>query len=506
VIEPVVHVASVDRIARAAVAVAEEVEKAVLVEKKRADRAISAALRNHRALGPADQRFVAEAVFALFRWKGWVDRLGERKMEPRLFASCLLDSEALHPVCRYWAKSGGDDPDRMIPLGDAPSWTALAEGFKRSLAGENFSADPWALFPKWLRDHLPLHGSDRKKKNLALIAGLQKRPPMWVRVQHDEPEKVWDELRALGLKPWVHRTVLHAAKLPADSDVYHLPPFLRGSLELQDLASQVVGIVCDPDPGERWWDACAGAGGKSLHLAALMKGKGVVVATDVNEYRLKELVKRCRRSPFRNVSSKVWSGRHTAGKAKSYDGVLVDAPCSAIGTWRRNPDARWSLEPEAVARLAELQGQLLVSASAGVKPGGTLVYSVCTFTPEETTGVLGRFLAGHPEFQLDPFPNPLNGVATDGTLLILPGDAESDAMFVARMVRRQPPAKPVEKTPKKVEAEPPAGPEAGPDVESSETPDADPPPPGDEQGAGAPSLQPGAAGPIIADGGAAPRV
>src|SRR5690606_10252812 len=102
-------------------------------------------------------------------------------------------------------------------------------------------------------------------------------------------------------------------------------------------------VVCDPEPGERWWDACAGAGGKALHLASLMRGKGVVVASDVNEHRLKELVRRCRRSPFRNVSSKVWSGKHTVGKPRSYDGVLVDAPCSAIGTWRRNPDSRWSI-------------------------------------------------------------------------------------------------------------------------------------------------------------------
>lgn len=435
--EPVVHVASAELIASVAVSTAEEVERSVLVEKKRADRAISAVLRRHRGLGPADQRFVAEAVYALFRWKGWVDRLNERRMEARLFASCLLESTNLHPACRFWAKRLGIDPDRMIPLGDAPGWTALAEGFKRSLASPTFSADPWALFPPLLRDHLPrtAPSGDRKKHNLAILAGLQKRPSLWVRVQHEAPEKVWDELRALGLQPWIHRTILHAAKLPMEADVNHLPPFLRGSLEIQDLASQLVGLACDPEPGERWWDACAGAGGKSLHLASLMKGKGVVVATDVNEYRLKELVKRCRRSPFRNVSSKLWVGKQPAGKPKSFDGVLVDAPCSAIGTWRRNPDARWTLDTDAIARLSELQGQLLVSASAGVKPGGALVYSVCTFTPEETTSVLKRFLESHSDFQLDPFPNPISKELTDGTLQILPQDADSDAMFVARMIR-----------------------------------------------------------------------
>jgi 16S rRNA (cytosine967-C5)-methyltransferase len=206
-------------------------------------------------------------------------------------------------------------------------------------------------------------------------------------------------------------------------------------LEIQDLASQAVGLVCDPDPGERWWDACAGAGGKALHLASLMGGKGLVVATDVQARRLKETVRRARRSPFRNITTKEWDGRHVAGKARSFDGVLVDAPCSAIGTWRRNPDARWSLESQAIARLGELQVELLHAASAGVKPGGTLVYSVCTLTPAETTGVVQNFLAAHPGFQLDPFPHPLGDGTTDGTLLIWPQDQDTDAMFIARMVR-----------------------------------------------------------------------
>jgi 16S rRNA (cytosine967-C5)-methyltransferase len=206
-------------------------------------------------------------------------------------------------------------------------------------------------------------------------------------------------------------------------------------LEIQDLASQAVGLACDPDPGERWWDACAGAGGKALHLAALMGGKGLVVATDVNAAKLKEAARRARRSPFRNLTTKPWDGRHVAGKPKSFDGVLVDAPCTAVGTWRRNPDARWTTPREAIARLAALQAQILHAAAAGVRPGGTLLYSVCTLTPAETLGVVRPFLDAHPDFGLDPFPHPLTGAATDGTLQIWPQDADTDAMFLARMVR-----------------------------------------------------------------------
>jgi 16S rRNA (cytosine967-C5)-methyltransferase len=166
-----------------------------------------------------------------------------------------------------------------------------------------------------------------------------------------------------------------------------------------------------------------------------MQGKGVVVATDVDERKLKEVVRRARRSPFRNLTTKAWDGRHVAGKTGRFDGVLVDAPCSAIGTWRRNPEARWTIDRAAIPRLAELQAQILRAAAPGVRPGGTLVYSVCTFTPPETGGVIQSFLADHPEFRLDPFPHPLDESPTDGTLLIWPQDADTDAMFIARMVR-----------------------------------------------------------------------
>jgi 16S rRNA (cytosine967-C5)-methyltransferase len=186
---------------------------------------------------------------------------------------------------------------------------------------------------------------------------LQTPAPLWVRAQQDDAEALWDELRAQGLRPWVHRAVKAAAKLGPEVDVYHLPAFQRGALEIQDLASQAVGLACDPDPGERWWDCCAGAGGKALHLAARMGGKGLVVATDVHEGKLKEAVRRARRSPFRNLTTRAWDGRHVAGKPGRFDGVLVDAPCSAIGTWRRNPDARWTIDRQAIARLAE-QGHI----------------------------------------------------------------------------------------------------------------------------------------------------
>ena len=431
------HVAGIEVLSGAVVEAAEAAEHAVFDERRRADRAIANVLRHRRDLAAPDHKFVAQAVFALLRWHGWVDALHLARAEERLLASWLLDSPTVHPVCRHWAKLSGRDPGRLVAFGDAPSWTARAEGLKRWFGGRTLNADPWRLFPDWMRDAVPLPPGSAapKARVLEFLASLQKRPMLWVRAQGGDPAGIWAELREAGVAPWIHRKMTGAARLDADADIYHLPAFESGRLEIQDLASQAVALVCDPDPGERWWDACAGAGGKSLHLASLMNGRGVVVATDASPVRLKEAVRRARRSPFRNITTKAWEGKGVAGKPKSFDGVLVDAPCTGVGTWRRNPDARWSTDGEAVSRLAETQLKLLKGAAEGVKPGGVLVYSVCTVTPPETSLLVRRFLEERPDFRLDPFPSPLNDAETNGTIQLWPQEIDADAMFIARMLR-----------------------------------------------------------------------
>jgi 16S rRNA (cytosine967-C5)-methyltransferase len=188
-----------------------------------------------------------------------------------------------------------------------------------------------------------------------------------------------------------------------------------------------VGLACAPAPGETWWDACAGEGGKALHLSDLMQNKGLLWATDRSLRRLSILKKRAARAGVFNYRPAVWTGTGPAPFRTKCDGVLVDAPCSGVGTWQRNPHARWTTSLEDVRELAAVQASLLALAARSVKPGGRLVYSLCTLTRSETTAVADAFGAAHPDFE----PDPIALAGGSPRLTLLPQDIDANGMFVA---------------------------------------------------------------------------
>lgn len=425
-------------------------------------RRIKELFARHRAIGSRDRKLYRELVYTYLRFFPWIDPLldGARQhgdgqaagLAPTPDIAAKLTAwlaPELKPTSAYRAAHCADwpaVPDTLAGKADVLSSLLSGRAYRAqatvrhppdepssSIAARRDDSpcqfSPESLLPAWFRPHCPAAFESPH------LDALNSRAGVWVRIQCNDRALVLDEFRA---RQWTFDQPADfpdALCLPPNAEVAGSDAYRRGFIEIQDLGSQLV-LACAPiAPGGHWLDACAGAGGKTLHLSALMEGKGLVVATDVIEAKLKETVRRARRSPFRNVTTKVWDGKHVAGKKGTFDGVLVDAPCSAIGTWRRNPDARWTLDRHAIPRLAELQGQILRAAAVGVRPGGSLIYSVCTLTPVETTGVIRPFLDEHPEFALDPFPHPLQGTPTDGTTLIWPQEADNDAMFIARMIR-----------------------------------------------------------------------
>jgi 16S rRNA (cytosine967-C5)-methyltransferase len=301
------------------------------------------------------------------------------------------------------------------------------------------NADPWRLFPDWLRDQLPVppgHAAP-KQRRLDFLAALQTRPALWVGVRGLAEKVVWTALRDGGVVPWIHRRMPTAAKLPPGTNLQAFEAFRTGALVAQDIASQAVAVVCDPDRGDRWWDVNGEGGHHALHLAALMGGKGVVVCTFDQPRRRHQTAVWLRRGAFHNITTRLWEGRHVAGKPGSYDGVLLDAVCSGIGSWRRHPDARWTISAGQIPVFAARQLELLHTASAGVRGGGSLVYTVATVTRSETVDVVNAFLESHPEFHAEEFPHPLEDATAAGSLQLWPQIHDGEARFIARMVRKQ---------------------------------------------------------------------
>ena len=220
-------------------------------------------------------------------------------------------------------------------------------------------------------------------------------------------------------------------------DVHGSPLFRSGALTPQSRASMLVARVLDPRPGERVLDLCAAPGAKTTHIAALMEGRGELVAVERNPKRAGELERNLERMGA-DWAQVLRADATDGGPEGQFDRVLLDAPCSALGTLRSRPDARWRKMPAQIAELQELQRALLAAAAAKVRPGGTLVYSTCTISPGENEEQAGRFLTAHPEFQADDLgaehPDLRHGA--DGRFLqLLPHRDGTDGFFIARFLR-----------------------------------------------------------------------
>lgn len=405
-----------------------EITRLVIAEGRPADTLLNQHLRMHKELGSRDRRFLSQAVFCYFRWYGWtVNQLHLPPAEACLVGTAL-ETTAFDDSFQYLA-TRCKLPCSIEPMGGK----TLEE--KRAILNEGFMDAP-GFRPLELADLVfPDFGNALDPAMVdRCIAEFQQRPPTWLRLRGD-PAPVIQALAEHQVACAMHDRVATAVSLDGGTSLPHLLAPHAAQFVVQDIASQCVGLVCAPQKGGDWWDCCAGAGGKALHLMDLMQQDGSVLATDVRAPALKELKKRARRYGIRGIRTQPYNAVHDEPFRKTFDGVLVDAPCSGWGTWSRNPDARWRNSIRDVVQCATRQVKILNNAAWCVKPGGTLVYAVCTFTRPETEEVVMNFLDQNPAFQPEPFVNPLTGATTAGTLQIWPDTAHGDAMFIARFIR-----------------------------------------------------------------------
>ena len=384
-------------------------------------------LAPRRDLPPAERRGIVQAIAAYFRWLGWLDpdASPQRRVEAALalqarfdFNPAAIKPEALaaRAVPKWLAAEMDAVPAEWLRQlqRDPPLWIRVRRQFADSLPralGDCVAAvlpqalgfDPSALNARpSTSDRVPSPIDAPPPTLDPRPSSLDPRPSSLVPRQSSAvPRPSAPDFRCSALDPGLSTLVSRcstAFRYTGARDLFVTTPFQQGQFEIQDLASQLVGHACAPSAGETWWDAFAGEGGKTLHLADLMQNKGLIWASDRSARRLNILRKRAARGGVFNYRAVPWDGGPQPPTRTRFDGVLVDAPCSGVGTWQRHPHARWTASPADVRELAGVQQQALDHVAASVKPGGRLIYSVCTLTRAETRDVVSRFSALHPEF------------------------------------------------------------------------------------------------------------
>jgi 16S rRNA (cytosine967-C5)-methyltransferase len=305
----------------------------------------------------------------------------------------------------------------------------LQARFEHDPSGVKVAALAARAVPGWLVGEMDV--------SAGYLRRIQLEPALWIRAKAGAAGEVSGSLGSCELPvlpgPLQAPPGLSALRYRGTADLHKAPGFQAGAFEIQDLSSQLVGHACAPRSGETWWDACAGEGGKTLHLSDLMQNKGLVWATDRSVRRLSLLKRRAARAGMFNYRTAVWTGAAAPFRTKC-DGVLVDAPCSGVGTWQRNPHARWTTTLADVGELAAVQAGLLERAAQSVKPGGRLVYSVCTLTRSETTSIADGFEAAHRDYE----PCELPIAAGAARVMLLPQDLDANGMFIAAWRRAVP--------------------------------------------------------------------
>jgi 16S rRNA (cytosine967-C5)-methyltransferase len=295
--------------------------------------------------------------------------------------------------------------------------------------------------PRWLLERwVPRFGVEG---TLALCEANNRHARLGLRANRLrlDRKELQKRLEEAGLVGEPGRWSSHTVWVEADADFSDFPAYARGDCTVQDESETMVSQLLAPRAGERVLDLCAAPGGKTTHLAELMGDVGEIVAVEKMAPRARTMKKQVDRLGIKTVTIEVADGTTAAllplGKGGPYDRALVDAPCSGLGVLARRADARWRKESSLFAEMAEVQGKLLRAAASVVRPGGTLVYSVCSFEPEETDEIVASFLAGHPEWSKEHAATilPKELVEEGGSMRILPHVHGVDGAFAVRLVR-----------------------------------------------------------------------
>ena len=346
-----------------------------------ADKAVEKALKRDKRWGSRDRKFVAETIYEIVRWKRLYAEIAEVK-EP-------FDRNNLWRLFSVWCVLKG------IAL---PDWNQIEPTPSRRIKGKFDELSKIRKFresiPDWI-DEVAVSelGEELWTKELA---ALNKQAEVILRTNtlNTTKEELQKKLQDESIFTEFLPNHSDALRLVERANVFRTEVFKKGYFEVQDASSQLVAEYLDVAPGMKVIDTCAGAGGKTLHLASFMKNKGQIIAMDIYESKLKKLKIRARRNKVHNIDTRVIDSTKPIKKLyNKADRVLIDAPCSGIGVLRRNPDSKWKLQPEFLDNIKKVQQDILQKYSKMVKSGGKLVYATCSVLPSENQNQITEFLA-----------------------------------------------------------------------------------------------------------------
>lgn len=353
---------------------------AVFNQEAYADRALESLFKKNRKWGSRDRGFVAETVYDIVRWKrlyAEIARVDQPYTTQALYRMVavwiLLRDFALPDWVEFKGMSKKNVKERYARHSKIRKLRESVPDWLDTLGEESLGADLWTKELKALNTQAPV--VLRANRLLTDLQGLAEK----LRNEGIQTESLPDNPDALILRE--------------RQNVFRTKAFQQGLFEVQDASSQLVAPFLQVEPGMRVVDACAGAGGKTLHLAALMENKGQLLALDIYPSKLAELRKRAKRARAHNIETRLIDSSKVVKRLKdSADRVLIDAPCTGLGVLRRNPDAKWKLQPEFVESVCLTQGELLQQYSKMVRPGGILVYATCSILPRENADQVQHFL------------------------------------------------------------------------------------------------------------------
>lgn len=382
-------------------------------EGKYADKEISKALKRDKRWGARDRGFIAETVYDIVRWKRLYAEIAEVK-EPFSRAN-------LFRLFAVWATLKG------IQL---PDWKQLEETPTRRIKGRFDELSKIRKYresiPDWM-DELGVQELGEQKWTKE-IAALNHTAPVVLRANtlKTTPKKLIDSLFSETVETHSLKKYPSAIQLDERANVFSTTTFKDGLFEVQDASSQLVAPFLKVEPGMRVVDTCAGAGGKSLHLASLMENKGAIIALDIYGNKLKELKRRAKRAGAHNIETREIDSTKVIKKLyNSADRVLIDAPCSGLGVLSRNPDAKWKLQPEFLDKIRQTQQEILNQYSKILKKGGKMVYATCSILPSENQNQVKNFLASEAgqEFSLED------------EKIVLSHESGYDGFYMARLIK-----------------------------------------------------------------------